>query len=107
MATKAKAVSISRRKNGQYTAKFKEQLTVEYIESINEGINVIFDDAKTVNLDLAEIQSVDLSGIQLIAHIVKRCKQNDISLKVKKPFIDDVKNILEKTGFETLIAGSL
>ncbi len=107
MAKVTKSVNISRRKNGEYTAKFKEKLTIDFIHAINEEINVIFDDAKRINLDLAAVNSIDLSGIQLISHIIKRCKERKTGLHIKKPFVSDIIHLLEKTGFESLVNPAL
>ena len=103
MAARNKVIQISRRKNGAYSAKFKEQLAVNNIHAINEKINVIFDDAKSLKLDLSEIQTIDLAGIQLIKHIIDRCKNLKIKPSIQKPFTSEIVQLLEKTGLETVI----
>ena len=102
MAGRTKSINISRKKNGEYTLKFKEQCIIDHIYGINERINVIFDDAKSIHLDLSDIAFIELSGIQLIDHINKRCKEANILLKVKNPFTSKIEQILQKTGFEEL-----
>ncbi len=78
-------------------SKINAENTPENLENFKENLKK-HDSIKTVVLDLKNVETIDPSGISLLAGLQKELKQNNIELSVKNPD-SEISKLLRFSGF--------
>ena len=81
-----------------------QTLTIESIKEIRKKFDAMIQKAESLIVKAADIQVIDLTGIQLFYYIRSVCKKKDVSLSFDVHFSDEQEALLRKCGFEDLLS---
>lgn len=78
--------------------KIGPNLTIDCTSEIQSKFNKAIEQKKAVKINSELIESIDLSGIQLLL-LMKRTSQSENSVEFNLSFSDSTKDLLSKCGF--------
>lgn len=102
MAEKVKIVTQDK-KEEKVKIILKDSLTIDNTEVIRKKIIEKLDKYKSVNLELTNMYSIDLSGIQLIAALQKYCLENTVDFNIRAELPDEINRLMEYCGITSLL----
>jgi hypothetical protein len=79
------------------------QLVISSIKKIHKMLIESFEKGEDVSLYSSQIESIDLTGMQLLLWTQKHCEKTKTKLTMDIHYSKAVKEIIEKTGFSALI----
>lgn len=77
----------------------KNKLTVDNAQKIYEELSAALFETKNIKVILKDIESIDISFVQLFCSFYKTAKEKGIQITVKKTFKEEHYDFFIKTGF--------
>lgn len=102
MAEKLKIVAQDK-KEEKVKIILKDSLTIDNTEAIRKKIIEKLDKYKSVDLELINMQSIDLSGIQLITALKKYCLEKTVDFNIQAALSDELSQLMEYCGITSLL----
>lgn len=97
----------SGKKEEQVSIRLEGDLTIRNMEALKEKLAPLTEQAEKLSMEVRNVESMDLSFIQLIQSLSQSMTANGKGLSVSLSLQKEVKELLEKTGFCTETLQSL
>lgn len=90
-------------KKGQWNITLKGELTIDYTDQLQVFFKGILDKHHDFSIRLIEVKSLDLSFLQCLWAFIREVNQQKKSLTVDMELDEDLRLLLQNSGFERLL----
>lgn len=96
-------VTQDNKNSGLYTCTVIDDFSLNNNEEIVTKLNKIVDNCKELTFNVKNIETIDLSAIQLIYSIKKTCAGKSKKINIQFEVSEEIKQLIKNSGFDDLL----